>query len=122
MAIAISLGALGAHALKEELNPEQLESFKTGVFYQIVHALALIGLVGLQKMVDSKRVKWGLNCLKIGPLLFSGSIYLLACKDLIGLGSASKVLGPITPIGGLIMIAGWVILAYVLLKIDKRSE
>ncbi len=122
MAIAISLGALGAHALKKELTPDQLDSFKTGVFYQIVHALALIGLVGLPKMVNSKRIKLGLNFLKIGPLIFSGSIYLLACKDMIGLGSISKVLGPITPIGGLIMIAGWVVLAAVFIKMDHKNE
>lgn len=111
MAIAISFGALGAHVLKEHLDGDQLDSFKTGVFYQIVHALALIGLMNLSKSTKSKKFKNGIRLLKIGPILFSGSIYLLACQDLLMISPAAKFLGPITPIGGLLMIVGWILLA-----------
>lgn len=111
MAIAIILGALGAHALKDHLNADQIESFKTGVFYQIIHALAIIGLMNLSKSTKSKKFKNGIRLLKVGPIIFSGSIYLLACQDILMISPAAKFLGPITPIGGLLMIIGWVLLA-----------
>lgn len=122
MAIAIALGALGAHKLASMLDVQQLASFKTGVFYQIVHAIGLLAIIPVIKSHSNKLLKMAINCLKIGPILFSGSIYLLSTADITGLQSIKKVLGPITPIGGLIMITGWIILAIVVSKMNFSQE
>jgi len=105
-AIAVILGALGAHALKELLTEAQVNSFNTAVRYQMWHALALLALALLaDKVKGSKGIFWSWL---IGVILFSGSIYLLNLDELIGLDLG--FLGPITPLGGLAMILGWVLL------------
>ena len=104
--LGIILGAMGAHALEEELDTDQLESFKTGVFYHLFHALALL-IIGLKADLSQTYFKWPVRLFIAGIVLFSGSIYLLATKDLTGIGSFTKILGPITPIGGLLLIIGW---------------
>ena len=122
MAIAISLGALGAHKLEQELTANQLDSFKTGVFYQIIHALALLIIASFARHIKSKGLKTGLNLLKIGPILFSGSIYLLSTSGLLGIEAAKPVLGPITPIGGVLMIAGWIFIAVAISKTSFKDD
>lgn len=96
LALAVINGALGAHALQNELAPTALESWKTAVLYQFLHAFACL-LPGVKK---GSQWLW-----LIGILLFSGSIYLLATTTLTGL--SVSWLGPITPLGGLLFIAGW---------------
>ena len=105
-AIAVILGALGAHALKEHLSPEQIASFQTGVRYQMWHTIGLLAMLYIgEKLKLSKAIIW----LWIsGIILFSGSIYLLNLDDLMGL--QLSFLGPITPLGGLCFIAGWILL------------
>ncbi|MGV7106216.1 DUF423 domain-containing protein [Flavobacterium sp. U410] len=112
--LAIILGAFGAHGLKKILSPEQLISFETGVRYQMYHALFLLVVSQLQIIaIKDKMVIFYLAA--IGVVLFSGSIYLLSTSLITGI--KSKILGPITPIGGLFMIASWAYLLYaVLLK------
>ena len=110
--IAISLGALGAHALKKVLTEEQLQSFETGSDYHIYHTLALLILCSLTNVINEKAIKavtwlWG-----TGIILFSGSIYLLATREVLGIEPWSSFLGPITPLGGLCFIAGWATLIY----------
>ena len=122
MILAISLGALGAHKLKELLTPEQLDSFKTGVFYQIVHALAILCLIPLLNFMDKRNLKLVFTLMKIGPILFSGSIYLLSTATLTGLESIKPILGPITPIGGLLMIVAWAVLAYHISRANFKEE
>lgn len=118
MALAVVLGALGAHALKELLPPEKLTSFITGNKYQIYHSLALLFLPLLEKYVSPKAIKLvGLFFLS-GIVLFSFSIYLLSTKSLLGLEGLNW-LGPITPIGGLLLISGWVILGIKLIINSK---
>ena len=109
MAIAICLGALGAHRLKESLSSTELDSFQTAVFYHIVHALALLIVVQFISEQAKKIEKAALWCLMLGPILFSGSVYLLSTASMTGL-SIEPILGPVTPIGGLTMIVGWVLL------------
>lgn len=108
-AIAVILGALGAHALKTTLPEAQLASFETAVRYHIYHALAILltSIIGLQLKVSLQVTLW---LFAIGTLLFSGSIYLLATIPLHGLEEL-RALGPVTPIGGVLLIAGWVGLA-----------
>lgn len=109
MALAVSLGAFGAHALKKTLLPEMLAIYKTGVEYQFYHALGLlfVGLTGFH--VKSKFIGWAGVLITIGIILFSGSLYAIS---LLGI----KLLGIITPPGGLSFIAGWICLVLALVK------
>lgn len=104
--IAVILGALGAHALKETLSPQELESFETAVRYQMWHALALFALSRWSS--DLKFTNWIYRLWLSGVILFSGSIYLLSTDHLYNL--KLSFLGPVTPLGGLAMIAGWFLL------------
>jgi uncharacterized membrane protein YgdD (TMEM256/DUF423 family) len=105
--IAIILGAFGAHALKKVLSIEQLSTFETGVRYQMYHALFLL-FIGLMKNISLKAKKTIYFLVLFGILLFSGSIYLLATNDLTTFDF--KVIGFVTPIGGLLLIVAWVVL------------
>lgn len=109
MALGVLLGAFGAHALKSQLSPEMLQVYKTGVEYQFYHALGLllIGLIGFR--MDSKWLRWSGILLIAGILLFSGSLYALSISGI-------KMLGAITPVGGLSFVAGWVCLAVGIVK------
>jgi len=119
-AIAVALGALGAHFLKSKLDtglitPDQLNGFDTAVKYQMYHTLAMLALVLLSKNMSHKFINWAFNCFLIGIVMFSGSLYFLCTRNLFG-AEWLKALGPITPIGGLFFIAGWIFLASVGLK------
>ena len=117
MVIAIALGAMGAHYLKEtlELPPDKLDSWKTGVFYQITHSLSIFIVILLATKFKIDKVGTTINLFLIGILLFSGSIYLLTLNSIWQI-DALKLLGPITPIGGLLFILGWVLLFFRLKK------
>lgn len=100
-AVAVALGAFGAHALRERLEAaDQLAHWETAVRYQMWHALALLAF-GLFRRAHpgGSAVAW---CFLVGTVCFSGSIYLLALE----VGSA--VVWPFTPLGGLLLIAGWI--------------
>ena len=114
---AIILGAFGAHGLKDALNPIQHNSFLTGTKYHMYHGIALLALVGCINYLDSKWMKIGIHTLIIGVFLFSGSIYLLSTRELTGFEFV-KIFGPITPIGGLILVSGW--LSIMLAAIKKK--
>jgi uncharacterized membrane protein YgdD (TMEM256/DUF423 family) len=103
--LSVALGAFGAHALKEKLDEYSLGVFHTGVTYQTTHALALILVALLIKMYpDSTGLTWAGWCFFAGTLIFSGSLYTLALSGI-------KVLGAITPIGGVLFLIGWALLA-----------
>ena len=104
--IAVLGGAFGAHALKKVITPDHLESFQTGVRYQLIHAVVLLFLFILTLKFDNKQFKIAANLIFWGVILFSGSIYILTLKNIIGL-EVFKFAGPITPIGGLLIISGW---------------
>jgi uncharacterized membrane protein YgdD (TMEM256/DUF423 family) len=106
---AVVLGAFGAHALKEKLSAEQLVSYETGVRYQLIHALLIMVVALWMRQSPSMLLYWSALLVAVGVALFSFSIYLLATRELIGL-SSYKWLGPVTPLGGLLMISGWVLL------------
>lgn len=107
--IAIILGAFGAHALKKVLTEERLQSFEVGVRYQLYGAFALL-IIGfnLDFVIQTSRLAY--YGITLGTILFSGSIYLLSLKDL--WKANFRFLGPITPIGGLLIILGWVALLF----------
>ncbi len=104
---AIILGAFGAHALKKTLSIEQLVTFETGVRYQMYHALFLL-FIGLIKNVPQRAKKTIYFLVLFGVILFSGSIYLLATNSLTSFDF--KIIGFLTPIGGLLLITAWVFL------------
>ena len=108
-AVAVILGALGAHALANLLPEASLTSFKTGILYHLLHALLLLGIAGLSNFLSEKDLKISFYLLVIGKLFFSGSIYLLATKPIHGLEVG--FLGPVTPIGGLLLISAWIYVA-----------
>lgn len=102
-AISVILGALGAHALEKVLSAESLESFNTGVRYQAWHSIALLAISFSPENFPLK--KWIMRTWITGIILFSGSIYLLSTRALSGMDLS--FLGPVTPLGGLLMILGW---------------
>jgi uncharacterized membrane protein YgdD (TMEM256/DUF423 family) len=104
-ALAVILGAFGAHALKATLTAEQLQTFEVGVRYHFYHAFALLLTGILYKEFSSKLLVWAGNLFIAGTVLFSGSLYLLSTIE------GFKKLGIITPIGGACFIAGWLLLA-----------
>lgn len=105
---AVILGAFGAHALKEKLNVQQLQVFETGVKYQFYHAFALLAVGLLADKFNVPALNYSAWFFTAGILLFSGSLYLLSTIDINGLSGIKSILGPITPIGGLSFILGWV--------------
>ena len=102
--LSVIFGAFGAHALKKILSTDQLQSFEVGVKYQMYHAIVLLAL-GLQSNFTTAAVYW---CFTIGIILFSFSIYGLVLSD--AKGKKLRFLGPITPIGGLLLVSGWILL------------
>ncbi len=111
--LAVVLGAFAAHGLRDALNTTSLESFQTGVRYQMYHAffLFVVGLLPQLTLAQKSRLFW---VTITGVVLFSGSIYLLSSNTLTPIDFG--FLGPITPIGGLFLISAWVVLFYHLLK------
>lgn len=116
--IAVVGGAFGAHALKAVLTAEHLASFNTGVRYQLIHAVVLLVLFLLKDKFDLKQFKIASSLIFWGVILFSGSIYLLTLKNIIG-AEWLKFAGPITPLGGALIIVGWVFMILGGMKIKK---
>lgn len=108
-AITIGAGAFGAHGLKELVAPDAMSTFETGARYQMYHVIALL-ILGLTDKIPETTLTWVFRFFVGGILLFCGSIYLLVMKDFHYL--STNLLGPITPIGGLLFIVGWLRLGY----------
>ena len=106
--LSVALGAFGAHSLNELLTTEKLNSFETGVKYQFYHSLALL-IIGLNANKLNATALIG-KFMLIGIVFFSFSIYLLSVQELIGINLS--MLGPITPIGGLLLMISWLILIF----------
>ena len=116
--LAIILGAFGAHGLEKLVDAEAIDTFETGVKYQMYHALFLLFL-GLWNGIAVKAKKMVFTLVLLGVVLFSFSIYLLALNSLTSFDF--KIIGFLTPIGGVLMISGWVVLAYKILKTKKKG-
>lgn len=100
--VAVGLGAFGAHALREQITPESLAIYQTGVQYQMIHALALLIFSGMTDRIKRPAIVGWLFV--YGVLIFSGSLYLLAI-------TGHRWLGAITPFGGLCFLTAWAMLA-----------
>ena len=113
--VSVILGAFGAHLLKDLLSETELSSFKTGIRYQMFHGLAIL-ILSLNSNKFTSKLKTSLLLMSIGTVLFSFSIYFLSIDNL--LSFSMKFLGPITPIGGTILITSWI---YLLLNVKNND-
>ncbi|MHB8259347.1 MAG: DUF423 domain-containing protein [Bacteroidia bacterium] len=114
-ATGVALGALGAHALKQKmqeglLTPQQLMAFDTATKYQLMHAIVLFMLAYINKDKQHKLFTIAYYLIVLGVVFFSGSIYFLTTQNITGI-NVGFILGPITPLGGISLIAGWVCIA-----------
>lgn len=98
-ALAVAAGAFGAHGLRDRVEPQQVAAWMTAAHYQLLHSAVILAL-GLFEITSKRSVRVPASLLTGGVLLFSGSIYLLTLAEL-------RFLGPVTPLGGLSLIAGW---------------
>ena len=117
--VGIIFGAFGAHALKEVLNSDQLASFETGVRYQMYHGLALL-ILGFNAEKFQSSLKVVTIFMLVGVVFFSGSIYLLAMQSV--MDANLRFLGPVTPIGGLLLIVSWGLLIVKIITNKSRQE
>jgi uncharacterized membrane protein YgdD (TMEM256/DUF423 family) len=117
-ALAVALGAFGSHTLRDLVSENQIEIWKTASFYHFVHTLALVSL----SFIPIRRKAKALVAVffMIGILFFCGSLYLLATANLHSL--PSSILGPVTPLGGLLFIAGWLTLGYQAFKAGRNTS
>lgn len=102
---AVALGAFGAHLLKSTVPPERLATWQTGIEYQMFHTLALLAVYLLYQNKPARQLELVALCMTVGIAIFSGSLYLLVLTGITWLGA-------ITPIGGMLMIAGWALLLF----------
>jgi uncharacterized membrane protein YgdD (TMEM256/DUF423 family) len=109
IALATVLGAFGAHALKAHLPQDKLQVYETAVRYHFLHALGLLAIGVLLRSLDGELLRWSAALVLAGIVLFSGSLYLLTF-------GAPRLVGIITPVGGLTLIAGWILFAATVLR------
>ena len=110
----VGLGAFAAHGLKGQLSAEYLAVFQTGVHYQMLHALALLGLAALWQRLGGRLLTAAGVCFCVGILLFSGSLYALTLSGI-------SALGMITPVGGLMFLVGWFCLGLAAWRLPARA-
>ena len=109
--LAVMLGAFGAHSIKDRVSPADLDIWKTGAHYHLVHAVALLALALYDKKGSYLTVCW---LWIVGIVIFGGSLYALVLTQV-------RIFGAITPIGGLCLIIGWLMLGFKLWKSDAAS-
>jgi uncharacterized membrane protein YgdD (TMEM256/DUF423 family) len=103
--LGVAFGAFGAHALKDRLSPDLLATFEVSVRYQMYHALALFAVAWAIGRWPSSDFSWSGWCFLSGTIVFSGSLYILSISGI-------RWLGAITPIGGVLFLSGWALLAW----------
>ncbi len=105
-ALSVGLGAFAAHKLRTMTSPDVVSIFETGVRYQFYHVFALLFVAFLSEKVNNKWMIWAGNCFIMGIILFCGSLYALTALA-IAENDHHKLVGAITPIGGVFFILGW---------------
>lgn len=110
-AIGVILGAFGSHVLKELIGESELNTFDTGVRYQMIHALAIIIISLNHRKFDESKLDLALGLFLTGIIIFSGSLYLLATRSIWG-DDSFRIIGAITPLGGVAFISGWLLLFF----------
>ncbi len=119
--LAVGLGAFGAHGLKAIIDEHLLAIFHTGVRYQFYHCFAIFVAAWLYDKYSNKLFLKAGYCFVVGIFLFSGSLYLLACRFALGIEHWS-FLGPLTPLGGFLFMIGWGILTWGVWNMNNRSS
>jgi uncharacterized membrane protein YgdD (TMEM256/DUF423 family) len=116
MALGVCMGAFGAHALENyfSVNPKYHQVYETAVFYHLIHALALFAIAWCQSHWNSKLIIIAGYFICVGTIIFSTSLYVLSLTQI-------KILGAITPIGGIAIVIGWVILAIGILQSKPKN-
>ncbi len=120
-AIGVMILALAAHYLQNKLTEVQLNAVKTAANIQLIHSISIFALSNLSNRVHISTLKRALNFMIAGILAFSGSIYLLSLKTILNL-ELLKIFGPITPIGGVLLIISWSLVAISIYKSNKINE
>jgi uncharacterized membrane protein YgdD (TMEM256/DUF423 family) len=105
LALGVAAGAFGAHGLRRIASPESLETWRTAAHYQMLHGLGLLLIAAIWSHVSPMSASWAAGLMLAGIVVFSGSLYALVL-------TGTRVLGAITPVGGLLMIAAWIVLAW----------
>lgn len=117
-ALTVAIGAFGAHGLQKiTADPVILHSYQTAVLYQLVHVLALLAVGILFERFSPTWLSWAANLFLVGIFLFSGSIYIITYLKIKGMSTGW--IGPVTPIGGLLFIAGWLAL---LIAVQRKQH
>jgi len=125
-ALAVILGALNAHYFRDKiasgiLTADNVAAIETAVHFQLFHTLAIMGVIALgERLLSFSKII--LYSFMVGTICFSGSIYLLATDKMTGLEGIEKIIGPITPLGGLFLIIGWCCLFISALKYKPVSK
>lgn len=119
--LAVCFGAFGAHWLKQKLTISDLEIFEKGVQYQFLHGLALIGIGLMLLHFQHRYIFWAGQFIIAGVIFFSGSLYLLAIHQLLGFENFVWI-GPITPLGGMCFIIGWIFFLLGVMKGQRSSS
>lgn len=121
LAISIVLGSIGAHAMKPHLTPEAFNSWDTAVKYQVYQSLGLLvlSIAGRFGFLKIHMHRWAMLMITLGMVCFSGSLYLRSSSPLTGIDFSW--LGPIAPIGGILLIFGWLIAALAFVK-EKKTD
>lgn len=107
--MAVALGAMGAHFLKDKITPEHLQTYEKAVLYHFFHTIALLAVVGLMNKLKTRTLTAAALCFIAGIIFFSGSLYLLSARELLAIESWN-FLGPLTPAGGIFFISGWIMI------------
>jgi|SRR6266498_1380812 len=107
--IAVALGAFGAHGLKQIVSPDAVSVFQTGVQYQMYHTLALLVVAIIYDRLPNRLIMWAGYFFSFGILFFSGSLYLITALKVAG-KTVPAIVGAITPVGGLVLMLGWLCL------------
>jgi uncharacterized membrane protein YgdD (TMEM256/DUF423 family) len=117
--LSVALGALGAHWLKANISSAALTSFQTGVQYQMYHALAILIMAALPTRFHVRLFRIAFFAFLTGVIFFSGSIYLLSTREITGW--TWSWMGPVTPLGGLMFIAGWILLIFTSVRVKAEA-
>lgn len=112
--LSVALGAFGAHGLKQVLSPDMMAVFQTGVHYQITHTLAALAALILFQLFENQKFLSAAKLYLFGIVLFSGSLYVMTLSGL-------RMLGMVTPVGGLLLLVAWamLVLGAFQIKVDK---
>jgi uncharacterized membrane protein YgdD (TMEM256/DUF423 family) len=121
-AAAVIFGAFGAHVLKKILSEAELQTYKTGVEYHFNHTFAILITAILSRYTSKKWTQVAGWLFVFGIILFSGSLYLLSLSNSFELNSLNPIVGPLTPIGGLLFIGGWLSLFFAATQYKDRSS